>query len=97
MIHLVQSLLWRIRCPKAKDDIAKHFAKRVSNWVEVSELDFTEAFADYQDPWFAWRRMISSVYGVAIGYRAPDEAPAKRGLEPKAVGSAISAVSGGAG
>lgn len=78
-MSLLEDFLWRFRCPEAIDAISDHF---VTNYVPMEhsdEFDFTTAYVDWVDPWFAYRRMIGSIYGIVICYKPPDDSPTKRG------------------
>jgi hypothetical protein len=67
---------WRCTCPGTIESIADDF---INNHLlplkGIRSLDFSKI--DDGDPWFAWRRRISAIYGVATTYRDP------RGKSPK--------------
>lgn len=74
---LLKTVHWRFRCPKQIDGVAKDFVEWISRDIDPSNLDFDSAFVEFHDPWFAWRRMIATRYGIASNYRSPNGVPAK--------------------
>jgi len=82
-MKLFEDILWKVKCPTDIEVIAAHF---VDNYVPENHfrtLDFSAAFIPWQDPWFAYRRMLGSIYGIAACYKPPDDSPSKPGWNRK--------------
>jgi hypothetical protein len=45
----------------------------------LDELQFESAYIEFEDPWFAYRRMIGSIYGITTCYKPPHGGVALRG------------------
>lgn len=82
-MKLFKNILWTFHCPTDVDTIAAHFVAIHVPKQEAGELDFTTAFTPWQDPWFAYRRMLGSIYGISACYKAPDDSPSKPGWNRK--------------
>lgn len=78
-MQLIRNFIWRLRCPDDVDSIAADFVASVLHRTDPSSLDFESAFKDHIDPWFAWRRMIATRYGIAANYQSPNGTEAKYG------------------
>ncbi len=76
---IIENFIWRFTCPKSVDSIAVHFVRNHVPREHIDNLDFDSASIEWQDPWFAYRRRIGSIYGVVISYRPPDDSPTRRG------------------
>ena len=81
---MISRLLWRkFRCPSSRSKIAQHFLDNYVLKDHLEDLDFDTAYDEFVDPWFAYRRRIGSIYGVAICYKPPDDSPSKMGWNRK--------------
>lgn len=61
---------WRKVCPDTLEAIADDFiAKHLPDCSVCQALDFNRI--DDGDPWFAWRRRVAAIYGVATCYQHP--------------------------
>lgn len=76
---MLGNILWRFKCPKSVAEIARHFVDNYTPKDQIGKYDFETAYIDWEDPWFAHRRMIGSIYGVAVCYKPPDDSPTMRG------------------
>ena len=70
----------RVTCPDTVEAIAQDFIDNhlpPLDEIRTLGLDFdnTQAY----DPWFAWRRRISSIYGVSTCYASPNGRLANQG------------------
>lgn len=62
---------WRLTCPNTLEAIAQDFIENhLPNREELNSLNFEQV--DNRDPWFAWRRRICTIYGVATSYKHPN-------------------------
>lgn len=77
-MHLIRQLFWRFQCPTDIDAVADDFVSWILPSIDLATLDFSTAFESCRDPWFAWRRMIATRYGVATSYKPPDGGPVSR-------------------
>jgi|GEM_PF-5166087 len=76
-MEFFENIIWRLKCPHSVDEIAEHF---IANYIPTEYLgtyDFSGAFTDFQDPWFAYRRMLANIYGVSDCYKPPDDSPSQ--------------------
>lgn len=76
---LLGNIMWRLKCPQSIDDIAKHFVDTHIPNEQIGKHNFSTAYIDLHDPWFAYRRRIAFIYGVAVCYKSSNGEPAKRG------------------
>ena len=77
---------WLRRCvpqstPHTVESIASHFVeKHLPSGASLDAVDAARVADVYDsDPWFAWRRRICALYGVATCYCDPRGTVAKRG------------------
>lgn len=80
---MLRNILWRFKCPKSVADIARHFVDTYIPNDQIATHDFETAYTDFIDPWFAYRRRIGFIYGVANNYRPPDNSTVARGWNHK--------------
>ncbi len=76
---LFKNILWKFRCPTSVDDIAANFVDAHISKEQKTKYDFDAAHIERADPWFAYRRRIAAIYGVASTYKPAENKPSKRG------------------
>lgn len=80
--HFVRNFFWRRYCPYTIREIATDFLDNHCPPLCAMNIDPDFQVGD-RDPWFAWRRRIASIYGIAINYAAPQNDHQKRGWNKK--------------
>lgn len=71
-------LHWRMTCPDTIEAVALDFIDGHMPLLRtLSEIDLERI--DDGDPWFAYRRRISAIYGISTTYCHPDGRKPKQG------------------
>lgn len=69
---------WRRKCPATIEQIAIDFVENHCVSVDKLSLALLANIHD-GDPWFAWRRRLSAIYGISKSYADPFGRPQQRG------------------
>ena len=75
---LAPNFSWRRKCPETIEQIAEDFVDNHCPPIDEMSLSLFDRIHD-GDPWFAWRRRISTIYGIAEEFADPRNRPQRGG------------------